>query len=300
MSEESEEEVMERKESWYYHVAAIIIVAIWGVTFVSTKYLLNSGLSPVEIFIIRFSVAYAGILAVSHKKMFCNSLRDEMLAVLTGLFGGSLYFIVENIALEKSSASNISLIVCTAPVFTLLASSAIRKQGISLRIFAGLAVSMAGVAVLLFRNADGIQFNPAGDFLALAAAVMWAAYSIVLGFLSDRYGSSFITRKTFFYGVVTALPLLPFVHDRFDLAVLAEPYVFANLFFLSVIASLTCYFAWGKVIRRLGSVTACNYLYINPVAAVVASIAFLGERMTVLLLVGMLLVFSGLYLAQKK
>ncbi len=175
---------------WYHHAAALIIVAIWGVTFVSTKYLLNRGLSPVEIFIIRFSVAYAGILAVSHKKMFCNSLRDEMLAVLTGFFGGSLYFIVENIALEKSSASNISLIVCTAPVFTLLASSAINKEKISLRIFAGLMISMSGVAVLLFRNADTIHFNPAGDILALAAAFMWTAYSIILGYLSGRYGTS--------------------------------------------------------------------------------------------------------------
>lgn len=284
---------------WAYHLTAVAVVSIWGMTFVSTKYLLNSGLSPVGIFLARFIIAYAGILVISHKKLFCNSLKDELMALLIGLSGGSAYFIVENIALEKSTASNVSLIVCTAPIFTLLISSFIDRTRLSFKVLAGLLVSMSGVAVLLFRGAGHIGFNPAGDLLALLGALLWSLYTIMLGYMMKRYSSSFITRKTFFYGTLTALPLLLLNDISADTGRLMKTDVILNLLFLSVVASLVCYFVWGRVIRKLGSVRTCNYLYINPVAAVLASVLFLGEDLTPMLLLGMALVFSGIYVSQK-
>ena len=75
----------------YYHLIAILVVAIWGLTFISTKVLINHGLTPVEIFTYRFSLAYVCLLAVCHRKMLANSWRDEGFFLLAGLTGGSLY-----------------------------------------------------------------------------------------------------------------------------------------------------------------------------------------------------------------
>ena len=99
------------KETWF-HLIAILTVSIWGSTFIATKSLINHGLTPVEIFTYRFSLAYVCLLAVCHRKMLANSWRDEGFFLLAGLTGGSLYFISENSALEITMASNVSLIVC--------------------------------------------------------------------------------------------------------------------------------------------------------------------------------------------
>ena len=60
----------------FYHFLAIMTVVIWGATFVSTKILINNGLSPNEIFFYRFLIAYAGIWIVSHKKLFADNWKD--------------------------------------------------------------------------------------------------------------------------------------------------------------------------------------------------------------------------------
>ena len=64
------------KETWF-HLIAILTVSIWGSTFIATKSLINHGLTPVEIFTYRFSLAYVCLLAVCHRKMLANSWRDE-------------------------------------------------------------------------------------------------------------------------------------------------------------------------------------------------------------------------------
>ena len=108
-----------------YHFVAFLIVAIWGSTFVFTKILLQNGLSPAQIFTLRFIIAYLlmviGSLA-SRKKfvLFSDSWRDEIIMLLLGITGGSLYFLTENASMLYTTATNTSLIVCTCPLFAML------------------------------------------------------------------------------------------------------------------------------------------------------------------------------------
>ena len=76
----------------YYHLIAILTVAIWGLTFISTKVLINHGLTPQEIFFYRFLIAYTGIWVISPKRLFTGNWKDELWLVAGGIFGGSLYF----------------------------------------------------------------------------------------------------------------------------------------------------------------------------------------------------------------
>ena len=75
----------------YYHLIAILVVAIWGLTFISTKVLINHGLTPQEIFFYRFLIAYLGIWVISPKRLFTSNWKDELWLMAGGLFGGSLY-----------------------------------------------------------------------------------------------------------------------------------------------------------------------------------------------------------------
>ncbi len=116
------------KSRFVYHLMAIITVAIWGTTFVSTKILIQHGLSPSDIFFYRFTLAYLCMWCISYKKLFANRVKDELLLLLAGLCGGTIYFITENTALGITLASNVSLIVCTSPVLTTLLSYLFRRK----------------------------------------------------------------------------------------------------------------------------------------------------------------------------
>ena len=77
----------------WYHLGAILTMIAWGVSFVSTKVLLDNGLQPTEVYVYRTLLAYVIILAINHSRLFSNSLRDELLFVVCGLCAGSLYYI---------------------------------------------------------------------------------------------------------------------------------------------------------------------------------------------------------------
>ena len=70
---------------WAFHLTAILIVGIWGLTFISTKLLIGCGMTPQEIFLLRFSVAYIGIWFLSHRKWWADTWRDELWLLLGGV-----------------------------------------------------------------------------------------------------------------------------------------------------------------------------------------------------------------------
>ena len=81
------------KREFWYHFVALLTVAIWGSTFVFTKMLLQNGLSPAQIFTLRFILAYVllevGTLVAGDKvKWLSNSVKDEVLMMLLGVTGG--------------------------------------------------------------------------------------------------------------------------------------------------------------------------------------------------------------------
>lgn len=289
---------LRNKETWF-HLIAVLTVCIWGSTFIATKTLINQGLTPVEIFTYRFSLAYLCLLAFCHQKLMANTWRDEGLFLLAGLTGGSLYFISENSALEITMASNVSLIVCTTPVLTVLLSSFFFKEKLRKGFIAGSLVALSGVTLVVFNGSVFLKLNPLGDCLTLLAALSWAFYSLILRQMGNKYSTLFITRKVFFYGLITMILYLPFAPSSFHLERLCYPLVYGNLLFLGIVASMLCYLSWNACVRIIGASMASNYLYINPLVAVWASHLFLSEPITPTALLGAGLIIGGVYIVEK-
>lgn len=283
-----------------YHVLALVTAAVWGSTFVSTKILLTNGLSPAQIMVIRFSIAYLLILLLSHRPLFSRKLSDELLMIGAGITGGSLYFLAENSALIYTQASNVAIIIAVTPLLTAIAAHFFsRGERFSRTLATGSVIALAGVVLVVLNGRFVLHLNPKGDMLTIAAAVLWALYSIIIVRLQRRYSSLFITRKVFFYGIVTLLPYL-FIHEAaLDFGLLLRPAVIGNLLFLGLIASFACYWAWNAAIARIGSVNASNYLYLNPVVALITSAIVLDERITVTALIGTALIMLGVAVCEK-
>ena len=289
-----------------YHLVPFVTVAIWGTTFVFTKILLHNGLSPALIFTLRFILAYVlmliGSLATKRFKVFADSWRDELLMLLLGVTGGSLYFLTENASMLFTTATNTSLIVCTCPLFAMLLIAIVYRQTEhSSRMQAiGSLIACVGMVVVVLNGRFVLHLSPVGDLLAFAACLCWAFYSLLMKQVLKRYSSFFITRKVFFYGIVTIIPYY-FVHPAFpSVEVLLRPDVFWNLLFLSVVASMVCYVMWNWVIAKLGAVVATNWVYFNPIVTILFAWWLLHEKITAWFLLGSMLIIVGMLLSERR
>lgn len=281
-----------------YHLYALIVVTAWGLSFICTRVLLDNGLHPIEIYIYRFVLAYLSLLAICHKKIWANTLKDELLFVMCGLVAGSVYFISENVALEYTLVSNVSLITSLSPLLTVLLLGAVYKSNRpGSGAYIGSTVAFLGVGLVIFNSSFNLSINPLGDMLALLAALCWAIYSLILKPLNAHYDAQFITRKVFFYGVLTALPFLALEPELAPLDTLLRPTVIVNLMFLSFMCSLGCYLLWAYAVLKLGAVTTSNYLYFQPVVTLVFSVIILHEAVTAVGLTGCILILLGVWLA---
>lgn len=291
----------EMKSKFGYHLLAIITVAIWGTTFVSTKILIQYGLTPSEIFFYRFILAYIFMWSISYKKLFANNIKDELFLLLAGLCGGTIYFITENTALGITLASNVSLIVCTSPILTTLLSFLFkRKEAFTRHLLYGSLMALLGVGLVVFNGSFILKINPLGDILSLTAALMWAFYCLILKQLDSHYSIVFITRKVFFYGVLTILPMFLFRPIHWDNALMRQPIVFGNLLFLGIVASMLCFIAWNACVKELGAVKSTNYIYIVPLVTLLTSAVIIDEKITWIAITGCILILCGVYLAERK
>ena len=288
-------DIVRSKPTVWVYIAAFAIVVIWGCTFVQTKVLINSGLRPDEIFVLRFVIAYLLILPFSWRRLFMNSFKDEMIAVSLGLTGGSLYFLTENYALAYGYCSNVSLIVCLTPLVTaiivgwLYPSERLGKAGV-----VGSLVALVGMSLVVFNGNFVLKLSPLGDILALGACLCWALYSLLIKRLSANYSNMFITRKVFGYGLLTMLPLLSVRGLNYGAVVDGGVQVWGNVLFLGCVASMLCFLGWNWCLDRLGTVRATNFIYLNPIIAIVSSAIVLDERVTWIAISGAILILAGL------
>ena len=289
-----------------YHVIAFVVVAIWGSTFVFTKLLLLNGLSPAQIFTLRFLIAYVLLAAFSltqkkRHRWWTDSWRDELRMVALGVTGGSVYFLTENEALNYTTTTNTSLIVCSCPlVTTLLVRLFYKSQRISNVQVGGSLLALLGMATVVLNGHFVLHLSPRGDALAFAACLCWAVYSLLMIRANERYDSVFITRKVFFYGLVTIIPYYILVPGLPPLDVLMRPQVLGNLLFLGCVASMLCFLVWTWVMKQLGAVVATNYVYVNPLSTIAFAWVMLGEPITPFFLIGSALILFGMFLTERR
>ncbi|OAV67939.1 putative amino-acid metabolite efflux pump [Bacteroidales bacterium Barb6] len=287
--------------TFIYHAIAIFTAVVWGATFVSTKVLLGNGLTPAEIFLYRFILAYAGIRIVSRQKLWADSRRDELLLAAAGVTGGSLYFLFENTALGITLASNVSLIVCTAPVMTAFLIRLFHKEErVGTKRIGGSLIALAGVGLVVFNGHFILKISPLGDTLSTLAALMWAFYGLILKRLDTRYPVMFITRKVFAYGLLTLLPYFLFKPPATDWHTLLRPIVLSNLLFLGLLASMLCYILWNTAVKELGAVRTSVYIYLQPPVTLLTSAMIIREQITPVALAGSALIIGGVWLSERK
>lgn len=299
-----------------WHLLALITACLWGSTFAASSILITAGMTPAEIMCLRFILAYILLLPFCRKSII-TSWRDELLFVLLGITGGSVYFLSENYAVKLTNyTSTVALIVCTCPILTALINRMLwRTERLSGRFIAGSLIALVGVSLVVLNGVFVLDDNPWVILLSFGAALLWSIYSLILKVQEKRYGSDVITRKVFLWGIITMLPvcIIETICGGSNIFLLGEegslsvnlPLLFSTrvllaLLFLALVASLGCFLVWNIVCRRLTVVTASNYLYFNPVTSLFVGAILLDESVTFLAIIGCAITILGVWLCNSK
>lgn len=303
---------IEQNKSWKNskligHIGALITVMCWGCSFIASKVLMNeASLTPVEVYIYRFAIAYLIILLCTFKEIKSHSIADELQFVLCGICSGTLYFLMENYAIMYTTTGNVSLLSSISPIFIAILLAIIYKTKMRQGEIWGSVIAFFGVALVIFSESIskglGLEIHPIGDLLALSCALSWAVYSIAIKKIIPLYSTLFITRKLFFYGLLTSIPLLLVQPEPLHLSIvfdLAQPKFLLNLLFLAVMCSSMAYLLWNESIKIIGPLATNNYLYIQPPVTMFAGSFLLGETVYPFGYVGCAIVLVGLIVADK-
>ena len=298
-------------------VAMAVVILVWGITFVNTRALLFD-FSALEIQVLRFAMAWIalrvaeavtqGRVTLPRSAVERRPYRDEWLFALMGLCGIFVYQLLENCAIYYTNASNVAILVSFGPVVTAVLA---RDKSLSGLFVIGSAVAIIGVALISFNNAVVFELRPLGDLMALAAMVSWGCYSILIDKANQKgYSQLVVIRKIFGWALVMMIPLCIWgmtdsgycaLDGSFSVTLdgavnamrFGEWMNWVNLIFLGLLASALCFVLWNVACKSLGVVRTTIGLYLTPIVGVIFAAAFLGERVTMLSVVGGVLIVGG-------
>jgi drug/metabolite transporter (DMT)-like permease len=283
------------------HLAALITILIWGTTFISTKILLVD-FQPIEILFYRFVLGFIVLLVAYPHNLKGTTIKQELTFAVAGLCGVCLYYLLENIALTYTLASNVGVIISVAPFFTAILTHLFVKneERLGVNFFIGFVVAIVGICLISF-NGSKLQLNPLGDLLAVLAALVWAVYSILTREIgSFGFNTIQTTRRVFAYGILFMIPALFLFDFHIGLERFANYVYLFNIIFLGLGASALCFVTWNFAVKILGAVKTSIYIYMVPVITVVTSAIVLKEQITGIALVGTLLTLLGLFVSESK
>lgn len=291
---------------------AVITILVWGITFVSTKYLLGS-FSPLEILFVRFLLAYLGLLLFRPVSLELQNKKDNIWFLLAGLSGIIIYQFTENAALSFTTASNVSIIVSICPMFTaIIARIFLKEKHITVFFVVGFIIAISGIVLVSLNGAAGLHFNPKGDLLALASAVCWGFYSLAVSKINKMNLDRILcTRRMFFFAVLSMIPVflygliknepssVSFVNLNVadNISRFSDVRVWMNFCFLGLGASAFCFVAWNSACDSLGTVKVTVGLYMIPVVTIIFAFFILGEKMSVMGLAGCSITIAGLFIS---
>lgn len=284
------------------NTTGFITVFFWGITYISTKVLLEV-FNPIEILFTRFLMGLIFLIILYPKPLKIKDKRQEIYFALAGLTGVTLFYLLENIALTFTMASNVGVISALVPFFTGIVGYIFmkKKEKLNRNFFIGFLLALTGISFISFSGASIFKINPVGDLLAVTSVMIWGIYGNLTRILgSYGYNTIQVTRRTFMYGLVFMLPALYFFDFNIGISEVLEPKYLFNLLFLGIGASAICFVTWNYTVKALGPVRASLFIYLIPIVTVITSMIVLNEKLTIMSSIGVLFTFLGLLISNKK
>lgn len=278
------------------HLSAAIAVTIFGLTFVAIKIALRD-VPPFTIALIRFAVASVFLFPLAWRKR-C-SIRGRLpwaKLTLMGLCGITSFFILQNLGLVYTSASNASLILASIPAVTVLLAAGFLGERLTRVKALGVALTMVGVVMIILSSATSLSFSASlkGELMIFGSAISWAIYTIVGRSLVIRVPSIQLTAYSIFIGTAFLTPFSLYEHATQDIGPISIQ-SWVAMIFLGMIASGVAFLLYNYSLNHLEAGKAATYVNLSPFVTILAATLFLDEKVNPMGLLGGALIIIGIF-----
>jgi len=274
---------------------ATMSITFWGVSFVSTKAVLDK-LDPFTLLVIRFGIGAVFLfilLMILNEKLLINMTYIPHLIVL-GILGVFIHQVIQASALLTIDASSAGWMISLSPIFTVILSMFFLHERMTL--FKGVGMIMALFGVFLVTTAGSEQtFEPVlniGYLLMLVSTLNWAIYSVLLKKLNIPLSPLVITFYMSTIGFILTSPFLIRNKGWESLSHLQTD-EWAHLFFLGIFVSGVAYWYWAKALQVLEATQVSVFLYLEPLATLIAAVVLLHEKFILISVIGGIIIIIG-------
>jgi len=290
-----------QEKKWLVYLALILAMIFWAFSFVWVKevYLVYGPLTTV---LFRLVIASVLLLAFAFLtgKIVKIERKDYGTFVLLSFFEPFLYFMGESYGLMYVSSTVGAIIVATIPLFSPIAASRFHGEKLSPRTFIGILLSFFGVSIVVLDNSFNLTASPLGIALEFLAVLSAIGYIVVLKKLAVKYNPTSIITYQNLLGIIYFLPLWLVFEFRDFTSVPFDFPAFAGILKLSVFASCIAFIFYAHSVKRLGINSVNIFINIIPVFTAIFAWYILDEPLTLRKFIGIVVVITGLLLAQVK
>jgi drug/metabolite transporter (DMT)-like permease len=283
-------------------LAVLASMLLWGLSFVSSKSVLNTGFPPATMVALRFWIATALLLPLRRRlepgiRLSSLSRRQRWLLLASGFTGVTVYFFFESRGIKLTSASNAALIIAAIPIVTVLAERLVYRTTIRWLQVAGILLSIVGVYFIVRRSPTHFPRALAGNLFMLGACLSWVGYVLLSRDLHEPLAGLSLTA---YQAAVGAVTLVPFALSEIGSWRLPSPAVWLNILYLGICCSGFAYFCYMFALARLGPVRTASFTNLIPFIGALGGTLLLGERLSWVQMSGGLAVIGGVFLVNRR
>ncbi|NRG30978.1 DMT family transporter [Niallia circulans] len=278
-----------------YYLACISAVILWSGSFITTK-LAYETFAPIQLGAGRTLIAALIIWIIRKITNSTEKIRnkDRKRLFLSGLLGITLYFTLENIGVQMTSASNAALIVASFPAITALLEFFLYRSKPSLQKILGIFLAITGVAILTQIKVDGSNQSFWGNLILLGAGIVWACYNFVTKDITRKYSAMTITSYQMTVGTLCFIPFLLWEDEAWKMPNVIS---ITSLLFLSIGCSVAAFILYNYGLKKLSASASVSLMNLVPVLGIVFSVFLLKEIVTLSQVIGGAIVIIGVILS---
>ncbi|MBY0061337.1 MULTISPECIES: DMT family transporter [Priestia] len=278
---------------------AIMSISFWGISFVSTKAVLDK-LDPYTLLVLRFGIGALFLLVLLVLKRYPLNIPLKYIPhlIVLGILGVFIHQVIQATALLTINASAAGWIISFSPVFTVILSVFFLHEKMTLLKASGIIVAIIGVLlVTTSSNQHSLQLPVnIGYLLMILSTLNWAIYSVLLKKLDIQLPSLVVTFYMCLIGFTLTTPFL--VRNKgWEIMPFLTSVEWAHLLFLGVFVSGVAYWYWAKALEVLEASQVSVFLYLEPVATLITAVLLLREKIIPISILGGVIIIVGVIVA---
>lgn len=281
-------------------IALIIANTIWGAAAPIFKWSLMST-PPFTLAILRFSLAALIILPFVRNKLTVKP-KDFLTLFVLSICGVTINISFFFLGLEYTDSINAPVIASSAPLFIILFGVLFLKDKLRKRTVIGGLLGLLGVIIIIVIPSveKGLDSTALGNIFLILAMLGTVSHAILLKKIIKRYYPLTIVFWSFIIGSIGFLPMFFDEIQRVGFLPVINNQVIGGILFGAILSSALAYTLQTYALKRMPVEDVGLFTYMDPVIAVIIAYPLLGELPTIHFFIGSVLIFAGIYIAEKR